>query len=189
MPSKTLVGSAATLLGLLFVASRASALPESTRSPFYVQGVVASFALQTDSRSTGFYHADVEFGWHTTMRHDGFVIGIRQGFDVADCSLGETVLRAGYDIALPIHYGRFELTVAPYGVVGFDYAFPCGFGVGVITGPRLGVGVDVKFFFYKGLYLLGRPFETDLADYAASPFPYAPARFYFSAGLGLGFAF
>jgi len=177
----------AAAFALVVAGSRpAYAMQDSLRGPFYVQGVVASFAIQSDTGNGVYWHPDVEFGWHPTGRHDGFVVGVRQGFDInGDCSLGETVARLGYDIALPLKNGRFELTIAPYGIAGVDYVFPCG-PASAHAGLRLGAGIEIKFFLYKGFYLLARPAETDLADYADMN---NPVHFYFNSGIGIGFGF
>ena len=164
-------------------ATPAHALDDSTRGPFYIQGIVGGFALQDGGAS--WFHQDVEFGFHTTGRHDGFVVGVRQGFDLGDCVVGATVARLGYDIAIPFKGGKFEMTIAPYGVVGLNYAFPCGFGSSMEAGLRFGGGIELKFFVYKGLYVLARPAETTGAEYV----DVGRAYFHFDTGAGLGFAF
>jgi len=182
--TKAVVGAMA--VGLILAAAKpAHALEDSTRGPFYVQGAVASFSVLSDWVNGAYYHNDVEFGWHPTGRHDGFVIGVRQGFDFGDCVLGETVARIGYDIALPLKNGRFELTIAPYGVAGVNYFLPCGLRNWTEAGLRFGGGVEVKFFLYKGLYLMVRPVETTGAELV----DVGRVFFHFNTGIGVGFAF
>ncbi len=161
----------------------AHALDPSTRGPFYIQGIVAGFAVE--ERSNAVFHQDVEFGYHPSGRHDGFVIGVRQGFDLADCVVGETVARLGGDIPIVFKGGKFEMTIAPYGVIGLNYAFPCGFGTTTEAGVRFGGGIELKFFVYKGLYILARPVETTGAEYV----DIGRVFFHFESGAGLGFAF
>ncbi len=178
--------AAAAFVLTLFVASPARALNESTRGPFYIQGIVAGFSFV--DQGTAWFHQDVEFGYHTTGRHDGFVIGVRQGFDWGGCVVGDTVARLGFDIAIPLG-SKFEMTVAPYGVVGINYAFPCGggrFGGGAFeAGIRFGGGIELKFFVYKGFYVLVRPAETTGAEYVDA----GQVFFHFTSGAGVGFAF
>ncbi len=184
---KTVLGAVA-LAVVLSTSRPAHALQESLRGPFYIQGLFGAFAVQTGPLWGDYWHVDAEFGWHPSGRHDGFVVGVRQGFDVSNCSLGQTVARAGYDIAVPLRNGRFELTIAPYGVVGVDYEFPCG-NIKFLqaqAGVRFGAGIEVKFFLYKDLYVLARPAETAVADYVNL---LNPVQFYFNAGLGIGVGF
>ena len=163
----------------------ARALENSTRGPFYIQGIVAGFTFQ-DRGGGPWFHQDVEFGYHPTGRHDGFVIGVRQGFDLGDCSAGETVARLGFDIAIPLGGGgKYEMTIAPYGVEGLNYYFPCGGGGTTEAGLRFGGGIELKFFVYKGLYVLARPAETTGAEYVDA----GRVFFHFDSGVGLGFAF
>jgi hypothetical protein len=182
--TKAALGAVAVAL-ILGEAKPAHALQDSTRGPFYVQGVALGLAIQSDIGNGAYWHNDVEFGWHPSGRHDGFVIGVRQGFDIGNCSVGETVARIGYDIALPLKNGRFELTIAPYGVAGINYVFPCGFGGSTEAGFRFGGGVEVKFFLYKGLYLLARPVETTGEQFIDA----GRVFFHFTTGIGIGFAF
>ncbi len=171
------------------VASNAHAFEESTRSPFYVQGQLGSFGAWVDLPAVGtlgYWHPDVEFGYHFSGRHDGFVLGLRQGFYVGRdrYHIGETLIRGGWDFALPFRNGRFELTLAPYGTFGVNYLF---------TGPQAGlhwsVGFEGKLFFWKGLYLLVRPIELGIGEYVDLG-PFAKNVFFtLNAGVGVGFAF
>jgi len=180
--------AALVALGALLVTARANALEESTRGPFYVQGTVGSFAVWAGfpAFTSGVYwHPDVEFGYHFSGRHDGFVLGIRQGFDVGNASIGETSLRAGYDLAIPLRNGRFEITIAPYGTIGLDYFFD-----GPRAGVRFSVGVEGKLFFYRGLFLLVRPIELSVGEFVNPPVFYNKNVFFnLNAGVGLGYAF
>ncbi len=173
-------------LGVAITSRNASALEESTRRPFYVQGTVASFAVWTDLPLTSgvYWHPDVEFGVHFTGRHDGVVLGIRQAFDVGHAPLGETLLRGGYDIALPLRNGRYELTIAPFGTFGANYLFD-----GPHAGVHFSIGIEGKLFFYEGLFLLVRPIELAIGEFVTPPFLYKNVVFNLNAGVGLGFAF
>lgn len=113
------------------------------------------------------------------------MIGVRQGFDLGDCVVGETVARLGGDIPIPFKGGKFEMTIAPYGIVGLNYAFPCGPGGSTEAGLRFGGGIELKFFVYKGLYILARPAETDGSHYVGA----GRVFFHFESGAGIGFAF
>ena len=142
MRISTLVAGALAL-GVASTAAPARAFDESTRGPFYVQGELGAFGVWADlpvANTLVYWHPDVEFGVHFTGRHDGPVIGIRQGFDVGRSAdtIGQTVLRGGYDMAFPFRNGRFELTVAPFGTVGINYFFdgPQS-GRALQRGPRL----------------------------------------------------
>ncbi len=177
--------AAAFVLTLLF-GNPARAANQSTRGPFYIQGIVLGFAV--DDPGNAWFHQDVEFGYHTTGRHDGFVIGVRQGFDFGNCVVGETVARLGYDIAIPLG-SKAEMTIAPYGVVGVNYLFPCGggrFGAGSMeAGLRFGGGIELKFFVYKGFYILARPAETTGEEFV----DFGRVYFHFDSGAGVGVAF
>ncbi len=188
MPPKTpnvrvALVAAAIAAAVVLRPTPAHALESSTRGPFYVQGIVAGIAFQ-DRGFGAWFHQDVEFGYHTTGRHDGFVIGVRQGFDLGNCSVGETVARLGFDFAIPFSGGKYEMTVAPYGVAGLNYFFPCGGGT-TEAGVRFGGGIELKIFVYKGLYVLVRPAETTGAEYVDA----GRVFFHFDSGAGLGFAF
>ena len=133
-----------------------------------------------------YWHPDVEFGYHFSGRHDGFVLGVRQGFYLGHDSIGETLLRLGWDFAVPFRNGRFELTLAPFATFGIDYFFD----YGVRAGAHASLGGEAKLFFYEGLYLHVRPIEVALGDFANPPFLFPQNVFFnFNAGAGLGFAF
>ena len=93
-----------------------------------------------------------------------------------------TQVRAGWDIPIPIK--DFELTIAPYGVVGVAYAFSGG-----SPSLALGAGIDVKFFFMnpessaKGLFAYAQPIEIGGA------FAGAFSGLVIQAGVGMGYAF
>ncbi len=180
--------AAGLVVALALIATPAHALEESTRRPFYVQGIVGSIAVWADLPNTSgvYWHPEFEFGYHFSGRHDGFVLGIRQGFDVGNLAIGETLLRAGYDLALPFRNGRFEITIAPFATFGMDYIF---------TGPHAGVhfslGAEGKVFFFKDLYLVVRPIELAIGEFVDPPFIFFNKNvfFNFDTGVGLGIAF
>jgi hypothetical protein len=169
------------------VASNASAFEESTRRPFYIQGAVGSFSYwPVLFQNQAYWRPDVEFGYHFSGRHDGFVLGIRQAFDVGRdvYSGGQTSLRAGWDFALPFRNGRFELTLAPYGTLGVNYIFQ-----GPQAGVHASVGFDAKLFFFQGLYVLVRPIELGFGQFVnLGPFA-QNVYFNINAGIGVGYAF
>jgi hypothetical protein len=170
---------------LLLASAPAHAFDDSTRGPFYVQANAGSFSFwPAYFGDQAFWHTEIEFGFHITGRHDGLALGIRQGFDVGRdvYSIGETMLRGGWDFALPFRNGRFELTVAPYGVVGIDYIFR-----NLQAGVHFAVGLDARLFFFRGLYLLIRPIELGFGDFV--PLPNQNVYFTMNMGLGLGYAF
>jgi len=164
----------------------------STRGPFYVQGDLGSFGFWTELPAVGtlgYWHPDIEFGYHFSGRHDGVVLAIRQGFDVGrdHYAFGQTVLRGGYDLAFPFRNGRFEVTVAPYGILGINYFFE-----GPQAGVHFGAGLELKLFFFRGVYLMLRPIELAAGQFVIPPgngFNAKNVYFNFNAGLGAGFAF
>ena len=167
----------------------ARAFDESTRRPFYIQSAVGSFSyFPVLFRDQTYWKPDIEFGVHFTGRHDGLTLGIRQAFDVGRdvYSMGETVLRGGWDFALPFRNGRFELVLAPFGTFGANYVF-----TNLHAGVRFTVGFDAKLFFFQGLYLLVRPIELGFGQFVDNLI--VPGQqnvfFTFNAGIGLGYAF
>lgn len=174
-------------------ASSAHAFDESTRRPFYVQSDLAAFSVWPSLFTPGsgggqaYWHPDVEFGYHFSGRHDGLVLGVRQAFDVSRdiYSMGETLIRGGWDFALPFRNGRFELTFAPFATVGLNYTFQ-----NLHAGFHTSIGLDTKLFFFQGLYLLVRPAEFGLGEFVDLGSALAQnVYFNFSAGLGFGYAF
>lgn len=117
---------------------------ESERGPAYVQahvlGVQLAFGSANGISQTGVqFPLELHGGYHVSGRHDGFVIGATQKFAFANGSIGATVLRLGYDLAIPL--GRRELTIAPYGFGGIAYPFSAG-----DPGAHFGFGVEGRFF-------------------------------------------
>lgn len=142
--------------------SDAHALDPSTKGPFYIQGAVIGYSYGFfGGLGFGAYRMDVEFGAHFSGRHDGFVLGGRQVFYFGfGGSVGATVARIGYDIPIVLKDGKFELTIAPYGLAGIAYGL-CGVGCeGALF--NFGFGVDVKFFPMQsnGFYVFARPLEA-----------------------------
>lgn len=193
------VVSLAAVSGLFFAPTEAHAA-DSTHGPWYVQGSPIGFAsfttcfdgirldanavphTQSICGSYGAYRVSVEGGYHFSGRHDGFVLGLRQTLLIAGGVGGLTQVRAGWDIPIPIK--DFELTIAPYGVVGVAYAFSGG-----SPSLALGAGIDVKFFFMnpessaKGLFAYAQPIEIGGA------FAGAFSGLVIQAGVGMGYAF
>jgi outer membrane protein OmpA-like peptidoglycan-associated protein len=152
-----LLASAATL------ASTSARAAESERGPTYFEahllGAQLSFASANGVSASGVqYPIEIHGGYHVSGRHDGFVIGATQKFAFANGSIGATVLRLGYDVAIPI--GRRELTIAPYAFGGIAYPFGGG-----DPGAHVGAGVEGRFF----------PIEK-IDETSAAPVVEAPKR-------------
>src|SRR5581483_9380925 len=179
---------------LFGIVGTADAFPyQSTRGPFYLQGTPLGYSHSASARGYcggagcgGWpsFRPEIEFGMHFSGRHDGIVLALRQAFLFTigpDNVGGTTVLRAGYDLAIPIK--QFEVTVAPYTAAGIGY----GFGDGGSIGAQFGFfGVDGKFFFKNGLYGYLRPFELGMQCFHA---PSTQCWFQYVFAAGVGFAF
>lgn len=157
----------------------------STRDPFYVGGTILGFGAPLNSglRGPGTtpYRFDFDFGYHTSGRHDGFVIGFRQIFLFGGgLDGGISQLRLGGDIPILIKGGRMEITIAPYGGVGIFYSFN-----GQDPRPAMSFGIEGKFFpiANNGFFAMARPFEITLLPGSGG----VPALYGF--GLGAGYAF
>ncbi|HEY2369491.1 MAG TPA: hypothetical protein VGH87_24000 [Polyangiaceae bacterium] len=174
-------------LALTLASVPAHAFDDSTRKPFYLQSAVGSFSYwPVLFQNQSYWKPDLEFGVHFTGRADGLALGVRQSFDVGRdvYSMGETVLRGGWDFALPFRNGRFELVLAPFATFGVNYTFQ-----NLHAGVRATAGFDAKLFFFQGLYLLVRPIELGFGEFVdLGPFQ-QNVYFTMNAGLGLGYAF
>lgn len=177
--------AALSAVGTLAVANDAHALEPSTRDPAYVQGSPLGFGFVGACGGFGCaiggaFHVDVEVGYHFMGHHEGFVLGGRQSFYLSGGSFGSTQARLGWDIAIPISDGKYEVTIAPYATLGVAYAM-----YSPVQDPAFfafGIGVEGKFFFYEGAYAFFRPFEGGAAIGAAS-------FFLGNFGAGIGYAF
>jgi hypothetical protein len=175
-----------SVLGTLAVTNEAHALEPSTRGPLYFQssplgigffGVCANAGPFGNVCSVGgTYHVDLEAGYHFMGHHEGFVAGLRQSFYLSGGSAGTTQARLGWDIAIPLKDGQFEITIAPYTTLGVFYPFGGG-----NAGFAFGIGVEGKFFFYEGLYAFFRPFEGGAVISSSS-------AFLGNFGAGIGYA-
>jgi hypothetical protein len=67
------------------------------------------------------------------------------------------LVRLGYDIPIPIKGGKYEITIAPYGLIGA--AFFDRWGNGLSAGFQTGGGCEGKFFLLKGFYVFARPLD------------------------------
>jgi hypothetical protein len=173
------------------VTTGAFALDDSQQGPAYVQGSVGIsywdfprlFSIGGFGQGyswTGF-NPTVEFGFHFSGRHDGFVLGIRQGFSVTALqgyAAGTTDARIGYDMAFKA--GSLEINVDPFATVGVGYIF---------DGPHAGInaagGIDVKLFLKGGFFVFGRPAEIGVQCFH----DFGQCAFVYAAGAGAGFAF
>jgi hypothetical protein len=132
---------------------------------------------------TGF-NPTIEAGFHFQGRHDGIMLGIRQGFSITATNIlgghaaGTTSARVGYDVAFKA--GSLEVNVDPYAMIGVGYVF---------DGPHAGIlatgGLDVKVFLTKGFYVVARPAELGIQCFEDS----GSCAFAYLAGAGAGFAF
>jgi len=184
--------TAVAFSAVLFAAVPARA-EGSAQGPAYVQGTVGlSFwdfphiqifgPVATSYSWTGF-NPTIEFGYHFQGRHDGIMLGIRQGFSITAINVGPraagtTSARLGYDFAFKA--GSFELNVDPFATIGAGYVF---------DGPSAGIettgGIDVKLFLTKGFYVVARPAELGIQCFHDS----GNCAFAYLAGAGAGFAF
>lgn len=162
----------ATLAASLFLPASAGALEPSSRDkPFYVEGafplgfnVFGGYGFGGCGRFGGgcgwsTWRPDIEVGFHFTGRHDGFVLGIRHVFYIGGDYLGNGfgmagLIRLGYDIPIPIKGGKYEITIAPYGLLGAAF-----YGGGPSGGLQTGGGCEGKFFLLKGFYVFARPLD------------------------------
>jgi hypothetical protein len=171
----------------LILSVRGARAADSTRAGMYVEGSPAGVGtvpfscVQTGIGCIGggiaTYRISAEFGYHFTGRHDGFVVGVRQVFLFGSSVAGISEARVGYDIAIPIK--QFELTIAPYGVVGVAYVF----GNGGHAAFTLAAGAEGKFFFKDNLYAFVIPFE--FGGWVGSGY----SGVEYQDGAGIGYAF
>ena len=171
---------AALALGLSLSSTAHAA--DSTKGPFYVQAGVLGYGFRGGGALWygGAYHLDVEFGYHFSGRHDGFVLAGRQSFYLSPGGLGASDLRIGYDVPIVLSDGKYELTIAPYGLVGVAYALRGGLG----TQFHVGGGAEVRFFPMQsnGFYVFARPIEVTYYAGGLSFWNFSPSA-------GVGFAF
>jgi hypothetical protein len=190
-----LVAAGAVAFIAAFLAAASARADESAQGPAYVQGTVGlSFwdfphvqifgPVATSYSWTGF-NPTIEFGYHFQGRHDGIMLGIRQGFSItalgfnfAPHAAGTTAARIGYDFAFKA--GTLEINVDPYVMLGVGYIF---------DGPSAGIettgGLDLKLFITKGFYVVARPAELGIQCFHDS----GNCAFAYLAGIGAGFAF
>lgn len=184
---------ASIILGFAFVPSSARA-DESAQGPAYVDGTVGisfwdfpriAFGPVATSYSWTGFNPTIEFGYHFQGRHDGIMLGIRQGFSITAIGVafnpraaGTTSARIGYDFAFKA--GTLEINVDPYAMIGVGYIF---------DGPSAGIeatgGLDVKLFITKGFFVVARPAELGIQCFHDS----GNCAFAYLAGAGAGFAF
>ena len=189
---------AALLASAIALAPRGASADESSQPPIYVQGGlgisfwdfphIQVFGVNTSYSWTGF-DPQVEFGYHFSGRHDGFVLAVRQAFSITaiqGAAAGITSLRAGYDLVFKT--GSLEVNVDPFATFGVGYVFD---GLApALGGPSAGIGatggLDLKIFFGpKGLFAFARPGELGFQCFH----DYGLCAFSYSAEAGAGFAF
>jgi hypothetical protein len=183
----TVVASIALVLALAPSSARAE---DSVQGPAYVDGTVGlsywdfphlQFGIFTTGYSWTGFNPTIEFGYHFQGRHDGIMLGIRQGFSIDALqghAAGTTALRIGYDFAFKA--GQLEINVDPFATVGVGYIF---------DGPHAGIettgGIDVKLFLVKGFFVVARPAELGIQCFH----DVGDCSFAYLAGVGAGFAF
>ncbi|MBX3185885.1 MAG: hypothetical protein KF819_02675 [Labilithrix sp.] len=175
---------AAALLG------SGSAAAEETKSQHgggYVAGNVLGFSIISvpgvatpfgtiGGGAAGAYHMDFEGGYHFSGTHDGFMAGLRQGFNFGSGSSGATQAKFGYSLVFPISGGPSEIIVTPYTVLGAAYGFSGG-----DPSFAFGFGAEVRYFINEsGLFVGGHPLELG---------GWVPGGFTYTFGLGAGYAF
>ncbi len=139
----------------LLVSSSASA--QSSRGAGFVQGNVLGFTAFLNTFGGTAFPMEFSGGYHINGSHEGFVIGGAQKLLFANRGVGfATVLRMGFDIAIPIK--EMELTIAPYGYGGPAY----GDGWDGMR-AHFGFGVEGRFFPLtegagRGFFAVARPF-------------------------------
>ncbi|MBK8215167.1 MAG: hypothetical protein IPK71_15615 [Myxococcales bacterium] len=161
----------------LLVSSSASA--QSSRGAGYVQGNVLGFTAFLNTFGGTAFPMEFSGGYHINGSHEGFVIGGAQKFFFRTGFAAATVLRMGYDIAIPIK--EMELTIAPYGYGGPAYG-------DIDLRAHFGFGVEGRFFPLvegpgKGFFAVARPFEIGFIPFTGGTL--VP----FTFNLGAGYAF
>lgn len=147
-------------LALAIVASASSAsADDSTKGPLYVQAMALGLnylnLVGVSGLNQAGFRPEFEVGYHFSGRHDGVVVGFRQGFVLTELPAkagGVTAFRGGYDI--PMKLSGFEITIAPYATFGLGYLFD-----GPSAGITLTGGVEGKMFLTDQFYVGARPFE------------------------------
>lgn len=183
--SRLLVSS--LLVGAVALASStvsSTAHAQSTRGAGYVQGNVLGFTAFFNTGGGAAYPMELSGGYHINGTHEGFVIGGAQKFIFGGNFggfIGATVLRMGYDIAIPIK--EMELTVAPYGYGGIAYG-------DADLRAHFGFGVEGRFFPLtegagKGFFAVARPLEVGFIPIGGGAGTLIPYTF----SLGAGYAF
>jgi len=183
MKALTRILVSSLLAGSLALVS-SSAHAESTRGAGYVQGNVLGFTAFFNTGGGAAFPMELSGGYHINGSHEGFVIGGAQKFIFggnAGGFIGATVLRMGYDIAIPIK--EFELTVAPYGYGGIAYG-------DLDLRAHFGFGVEGRFFPLtegagKGFFAVARPFEVGFIPIGSGLGTLVPYTF----SVGAGYAF
>lgn len=184
---------AAALAAAIAFAPRAASAGDSEQGPIYVQGGVGvsfwdfphiAFGPFAAAYSWTGFDPQVEFGWHPSGRHDGFVLGLRQAFIITALNLGTgyaagvTSLRGGWDLAFKA--ASMEINVDPFATFGVGYVF---------DGPSAGIeatgGLDVKAFFTKGFFAYARPAELGFQCFHDS----GNCAFSYAMSVGAGYAF
>lgn len=145
-------------LGAMGLATSAHAqLQQSKKEPLSLSGGIG-FANATYQGPFGFGASQGTFrfpsfdiSYHFDGRSDGFNIGGRQELWFNNVVVGMTAFRIGYDFAIPA--GKYEVTVAPFGLVGPSY------GSGNVH-FSMGTGVEGRFYpMDNGFFAYGRPIE------------------------------
>ncbi len=131
------------LVSLAIFTTTTRARAESERGAFHIEGHVLGVSLAVPSQGVGAaYPLEISAGYHVSGRHDGFVVGIVQRFDLGFTgpSTGASAARLGWDFSIPA--GKMEFTIAPYVQGGAVY----GFSGGASAGGLVGTGIEGRLF-------------------------------------------
>ena len=161
---------------------------ESTRGPLYVEvsagwGTIAYGCITTPTGACaavdtqGAPRLSAEIGYHLNGRHEGPFVAARQTFLQWYIVANLSQAKVGWDFAFPAH--GLELTVSPYAAAGLGYE-----DQGRPAMFAFGIGVEGKFFFWRGLYGYLVPLEVG-AWLARRD----PSWAQYQTGTGIGFAF
>ena len=117
---------------------------------FFVNG---NTSLNPGTSDTSVRFPSIDLLYHLDGRSSGVNLGLRQ--DVwfrSDGAVGLTAARGGYDIPMIVAHGRYEITIAPFGLLGLGYGSP---GAQFV----LGFGADGRFYFKDNFFGYVRPLE------------------------------
>lgn len=156
-------------------------LPKELPGPGFVQANVLGFSAAISGGSGLAYPLEISGGYHINGAHEGLVLGGAQKLIFSGGMIAATVVRVGFDLAIPVQ--EMDLVVAPYGYGGVAYGAPVG---GVLA--HFGFGAEGRFFPIKrgpgkGFFAVARPFEVGFIPAIGGTLVF----YTFSAGAGFAF--